>query len=90
VLYHRTPGELPATLDALVPAYLPAVPRDYIDGQPIRYSREFRAVWSVGRKNFNVTAPDLDEADTQNEIYLKLDFAELPTDAKPAPAAVQP
>ena len=46
--YEAEHGELPDTLDALVPDYLPAVPRDYFDGAPIRYSQELRAVWSVG------------------------------------------
>lgn len=43
--------ELPNTLDALVPQYLAAVPRDVIDGQPLRYRREGLdkfSLWSVG------------------------------------------
>lgn len=44
-VHHR---RLPATLADLVPAYLPAVPRDYFDGQPVKYSRELRAIWSAG------------------------------------------
>ncbi|MEI6862601.1 MAG: hypothetical protein WCL04_10170 [Verrucomicrobiota bacterium] len=81
VLWHREHGELPATLDVLVPDYLPAVPRDYIDGQPIRYSRESRAVWSVGLHNFNPKGldPDAPGARVSNEeIYLPLDFAASP------------
>ena len=41
-------SHLPATLEALVPDYLPAVPRDPFDGQPFRYSAEKRIVYSVG------------------------------------------
>ncbi len=82
VLYHREHGELPVTLAALVPAYLPAVPRDYLDGQPIRYSREFRAVWSVGYENFAVTRLDLDADQTKYEIYLPLDFAARRSEAR--------
>ncbi len=80
-------GELPATLDALVPGYLPAVPRDYLDGQPIRYSREFRAVWSVGSDHFTVTDPNPDPSDLWSEVYLRLDFATpaLATPAIPVP-----
>lgn len=44
-------GSFPTGLTALVPAYLPAVPRDFMDGQPLRYRLEtdgqFR-LWSVG------------------------------------------
>ena len=46
--YEEAAGHLPATLEALVPDYLPAVPRDPFDGQPFRYSAEKRIVYSVG------------------------------------------
>jgi hypothetical protein len=36
-LYQHETGKLPATLDELVPKYLPAVPLDPYDGNPIRY-----------------------------------------------------
>jgi hypothetical protein len=44
-------GELPNTLDALVPQYLATVPRDVIDGQPLRYRRDGLdkfTLWNVG------------------------------------------
>jgi hypothetical protein len=41
-------GRLPQTLDELMPAYLPAVPLDDFDGQPIRYSPQKGIVYSVG------------------------------------------
>jgi hypothetical protein len=46
--YEEATGHLPETLEALVPDYLPAVPRDPFDGQPFRYSAEQRIVYSVG------------------------------------------
>ncbi|MGA2500631.1 MAG: hypothetical protein ABSH20_23065 [Tepidisphaeraceae bacterium] len=36
-LYRRQRGEYPATLDTLVPQYLPAIPADRISGDPVRY-----------------------------------------------------
>jgi len=39
-------GQLPESLDALVPDYLPALPVDPYDGQPLRYDKE--KLWSVG------------------------------------------
>jgi hypothetical protein len=39
-------GELPADLKALVPEFLPAVPRDFMDGRALRYRRP--ALYSVG------------------------------------------
>lgn len=44
-------GELPASLDELIPSYFPRVPIDAADGAPIRYSRERAVVWSVGATN---------------------------------------
>lgn len=44
-------GKFPASLGALVPEFLAEVPRDFMDGQPLRYRLEpdgqFR-LWSVG------------------------------------------
>ncbi len=42
---HRT---LPSTLAALVPEYLPAVPVDPFDGQPLRYDPARGLIYSVG------------------------------------------
>ena len=43
-------GEMPPTLDALVPKYLPAVPADpwSKDGKPLNYVAATGVVWSVG------------------------------------------
>ena len=43
-------GEMPPTLDALVPQYLPAVPADpwSKDGKPLNYDAATGVVWSVG------------------------------------------
>jgi len=46
--YEEATGHLPETLQALVPDYLPVVPRDPFDGQPFRYSTERRIIYSVG------------------------------------------
>jgi hypothetical protein len=48
-LYHlENEGRLPATLDELVPGYLPAVPLDPFDGQTLRYDRALTTIWSTG------------------------------------------
>ena len=49
-------GRLPGSLDALVPAFLPALPRDYIDGKPLRYRRRPEGgylLYSVGRNGLD-------------------------------------
>ncbi|EIP98693.1 hypothetical protein OpiT1DRAFT_03158 [Opitutaceae bacterium TAV1] len=75
-LYHNRHGALPATLDALVPEWLPAVPRDYVDGEPLRYSREFFSVWSSGREGLEVRSATDDVA--PYEIFARLEFAKAP------------
>jgi hypothetical protein len=56
-LYKHAHGEFPATLDDLVPALLPSVPRDYADGAPIRYSRDLGVIWSAGENSLVITDP---------------------------------
>jgi hypothetical protein len=46
--YHLDHGELPNTLEALVPDYLDAVPLDDFDGRPMKYSKEKKVVYAVG------------------------------------------
>lgn len=68
------------------------MPSDYFYGQPIRYSCEFRAVWSVGVNHFTVSQPGLKLAEdaARVEMYLPLDFAAPTTTTPPAPAAITP
>jgi hypothetical protein len=54
-------GELPSSLTALVPRYLDAVPSDAFDGQPLRYSREQRKIWSVGSNRVDDQGNRLDD-----------------------------
>jgi hypothetical protein len=48
-IYRRKEGKLPADLQALVPAYLAAVPADPYDGKPFRYSAAKGVVYSVSK-----------------------------------------
>ena len=47
-LYEIKHGELPDSLQALLPEYLPAIPIDPYDGQPFRYSKTDKKVWAIG------------------------------------------
>jgi len=53
--YRLKHGETPDRLDVLVPEFLPAVPRDISDGQPLRYQRlpdgapHIWSIWPSGR-----------------------------------------
>jgi hypothetical protein len=58
-LYHlEHSGALPADLAELVPAYLPKIPLDPFDGQPLRYDREFTTIWATGPDRLNVTTAE--------------------------------
>ena len=46
--YKLEHGELPDTLDQLVPKYFPKIPLDDFDGRPMRYSKEKRVVYTIG------------------------------------------
>ena len=54
--YRRENGELPSSLEALVPEHLAVVPLDPIDGQPLRYqlAKDAVAVYSIGSEDAEV------------------------------------
>jgi hypothetical protein len=41
-------GSFPQTIEELVPGYLPGIPTDPFDGQPLRYDPERKIIYSVG------------------------------------------
>lgn len=46
-LYELKHGRLPDGLEALVPEFLPELPADPFGGQPFRYSKDEKKLWSV-------------------------------------------
>ena len=49
-VYRGQKGHLPARLEELVPAILPAVPLDPYDGKPLRYEPKPGYIWTPGKK----------------------------------------
>jgi len=47
--YQKEKGKLPDSLNELVPEYLSHLPLDPFDGKPLRYSKEKKTVYCVGR-----------------------------------------
>ncbi len=47
--YKLDHGDLPESLDELVPKYIDKIPIDDFDGKHLRYSKEKRIIYSVGR-----------------------------------------
>jgi hypothetical protein len=47
--YKEENGRLPDSLSELVPEYLPYLPLDPYDGKPLRYSREKKIIYCVGK-----------------------------------------
>jgi hypothetical protein len=63
--YHAEHGDLPDTLEELVPKYLAAVPLDDFDGQPLRYLKAERRIYSVGAQSID-SARSADNDTTQD------------------------
>ncbi|MBC8010464.1 MAG: hypothetical protein H7067_10245 [Burkholderiales bacterium] len=85
--YHSRHGELPETLATLVPDYLDAVPIDHLDGAPLRYSKGYCAVWSIGPEG--IGKPEAPHPPSRKSLNQRLDFAIPPdtTPITPPPAA---
>ncbi len=59
-LFRRKTGAYPKSLEALVPEFLPAVPRDpFTRGEAIKYDAERGVVWTVGKDGTFNGQPDL-------------------------------
>ena len=61
-------GNAPADLEALVPEILPAVPRDFMDGQPLRYqvhSDGSQCIYSVGEDGKDDRGSPLPQVDVR-------------------------
>ena len=63
--YESRNGELPKSLEELVPAYVNEVPDDPFDGKLMRYSVEHKKIYSVGK--------DLEDS-TREDITFKIKF----------------
>lgn len=89
-LYHLDHhGALPADLIELVPTYLPALPLDPFDGQPLRYDRDLTTIWSIDHDHTPVASADGELP--MGKPALRLRFArplpEPPPDFESSPAA---
>jgi hypothetical protein len=71
--YQLEHGELPDSLDALVPEYFDAVPLDDFDGRPMRYSREKRVIYSVGDDLIDSGGADETSRDPKEPTF-KIEF----------------
>lgn len=63
--YQNDYGDLPNSLNQLVPDYMESIPLDYFDGNQLRYSKENRILYSVG-------ADGKDEGGSTGEDWKKM------------------
>jgi hypothetical protein len=62
--YRLVHGEYPETLDVLAPQFIPQLPRDVINGQPLHYRR-------VDRERYILYSVGWNEADDSGQVVLK-------------------
>jgi hypothetical protein len=86
-------GQLPATLDQLVPKYLPAVPIDPLSGEPLHYTPSGNApcVYSLGDDGVDDHGTPADRKLGMSKYGPKGDIVVvLKRQPRPAPATTQP
>lgn len=70
--YHNQHDAWPESLDALVPDALPAIPADWVDGQPLRYTRSEDgqpALYSIGPDGDDDNAKPLPQGAGERFVY---------------------
>ena len=70
--YHNQHDAWPESLDALVPDALPAIPADWVDGQPLRYTRSEDgqpALYSIGPDGDDDNAKPLPQGAGERYVY---------------------
>ena len=60
--YKQDYGSLPYSLNALVPKYIDEIPKDYIDGEEIKYRRDDKVLYA---------------GSGEKEVYIEIDFDHL-------------
>ncbi|MAT71253.1 MAG: hypothetical protein CMJ58_17215 [Planctomycetaceae bacterium] len=90
--YRLEHDELPGTLEELVPDYLPSVPLDPFDGQPLRYRRESQryTLYSVGGNQTDDGGSSEQDPDIYRELDLVTSGPVMPPNWKLVVDAVQP
>jgi hypothetical protein len=77
--YKLEHGDLPDSLEQLVPDYIKTVPLDPFDEKPIRYSKEKKMLYSIGEDLIDSGGPTEDERKDYKEGSLRLLKAGDPT-----------
>ncbi len=72
--YQIDNGELPDSLEKLVPEYLSEVPKDPFDGQLIRFSLEKKIIYSVGQDLIDSGGSQGDDLDSMSDPTIKIEF----------------
>ena len=64
--YKLDNGELPDSIDELVPKYIDKIPIDHFDKKPLRYSREKKIIYSVGADMKDSGGPSIEEMEKRD------------------------
>ena len=77
--YHLKHARLPDALGELVPEFLQAIPLDDFDGKPLRYSRDLRRIWSVGKDLIDSNGRTYKEVPKSDDILFEIELKPTPT-----------
>lgn len=72
--YKNDNGDLPNSLEQLVPDYLSSVPLDYFDGNSLRYSKEDKILYSIGKNLKDNGGSRVDDRHTMSDLTWKINF----------------
>lgn len=84
--YNIDYGDLPLSLDALVPKYISEIPTDPFDGRPMKYSKEKKIIWSVGKDSVDSGGSIGDDWREMPDPTFSVDFGTTTVNATSIPA----
>lgn len=72
--YRSETGDLPLALEELVPKYIPKVFEDPFDGKPIRYSKDKKILYSVGKDLIDSGGSEIGDTDEMPDPSFRIGF----------------
>lgn len=72
--YNIDNGDLPQSLEVLVPKYIAKVPEDPFDGKSMKYLKDKKIIWSIGKDGIDSGGSEGDNWETMPDPTFSVDF----------------